>query len=180
MSQFCYNVMGQGLTGAPPTYSRLKDIAIGCIPAPKEEEAIHGKLGTVAYEYFMDDDYGAAVTFQDLFDFLHERYFPRVSWARLTLKPKKTRFFSRDIEILGHEISGCTGETDNQEVGLKLSKEKVSKFASFPVPTNEAEVDQFLYMTTYLKRYISGRAEHAKVLKDATKWNIVKVTTGKR
>lgn len=32
LGQFCYNVIGQGLSGAPHTYSRLKDLAMGCIP----------------------------------------------------------------------------------------------------------------------------------------------------
>lgn len=191
MGQFCYNVMGQGLTGAPHTYSRLKDIAMGYVPAPCEEEPIHGETngGMVSYEYFLDDDYGAAVDFETLFKFLHEKYFPRISWARLTLKPKKTKFFTKDIEILGHEIKGCERKellgSETREnikgVGLKPSVDKISKFANFPIPTNEKEVDQFLYMTTYLKRYIPGRAEHAKILKESIKWEVkLNHVTGKK
>lgn len=179
LGQFCYNVMGQGLSRAPHTYSRLKDIAMGPIPEPKEEDAIHGELvimdergkaapgkrivegnriGEVAFEYFMDDDYGAATDFPTLFRFLHDKYFPRISWARLTLKPKKTKFFCSVIEVLGYEL---------QPKGLRPSIDKVAKIRDYPVPTNEAEVEQFLYMTTYLKRFIPGRAEHAKRMKEA-------------
>ena len=43
MGQFCYNVMGQGLSGAPHTYSRLKNIAIGIIPAPDAKLSILGE-----------------------------------------------------------------------------------------------------------------------------------------
>lgn len=43
MGQFCYNVMGQGLSGAPHIYSRLKNIAIGCIPEPDPKPSTMGK-----------------------------------------------------------------------------------------------------------------------------------------
>ena len=95
--------MGQGLSGAPHTYSRLKDIAMGQIPPPNEEEMIHRDLGDVAFDYFMDDDYGVAVNFEALFRFLHDRYFPRVHWARLSLKPK-TKFFTTHMGLLGYEL----------------------------------------------------------------------------
>ena len=152
LGQFCYNVMGQGLSGAPYTYSRLKDLAMGCVPATKEERSIQGvndrpEGGSVAYKYFLDDDYGTATDFMSLMWFLHELYFPRLSWPRLTLKPTKTKFFSTSIGLLGYELN--TG-------GLRPSIDKVGKIRDFSVPTNKKELESFLYMTLYLKRYIPG------------------------
>ena len=162
LGQFCYNVMGQGLTGAPHTYSRMKDIAMGTIPEPNEEDALHGdhqvEDGDIGFDYFMDDDYGVASSFNALFSFLHERYFPRINWARLTLKPSKTRFFCNNIELLGYEL---------QPEGLRPSVDKIAKFRDYPSPRNEEELDKFLYMTTYLRRYIPGRADHARQMKQA-------------
>ena len=162
LGQFCYNVMGQGLTGAPHTYSRMKDIAMGTIPEPNEEDALHGDQqvddGYVGFEYFMDDDYGVASSFNALFSFLHEKYFPRINWARLTLKPSKTRFFCINIELLGYEL---------QPAGLRPSVDKIAKIRDYPTPRNEEELDKFLYMTTYLRRYIPGRADHAQRMKQA-------------
>lgn len=164
LGQFCYNVMGQGLSGAPHTYSRMKDIAMGSIPEPEAEDTMHGETrmgeteGEVAFEYFMDDDFGAATDFRTLYLFLHEKYFPRVDWARLTLKPKKTRFFSTNIDLLGYELRGG---------GLRPSMDKVAKIRDFPTPRNETELNSFLYMTTYLKRFIPGRADHAQKMKEA-------------
>lgn len=162
LGQYCYNVMGQGLSGAPHTYSRLKDIAMGPIPSPNEEPQLHGEItineGSVAYEYFMDDDYGVATDFQSLFNFLHHHYFPRVCWARLTLKPKKTKFFCSSIDVLGHTLL---------ESGLRPSMDKVAKIRDYPAPTNFQELERFLYMTTFLKRFIPGRAEHARKMKEA-------------
>ena len=124
--------MGQGLLGAPHTYCRLKDIAMGFIPEPNAEDTIQGETRaregiedgceqltrSVAYKYFMDDDYGVATDFMSLYWFLHLKYFPRLSWARLTLKPTKTKFFSNSIDILGYEIQGG--------VGLRPSIDKVN------------------------------------------------------
>ena len=162
LGQFCYNVMGQGLTGAPHTYSRMKDLAMGSIPEPDEEQALHGDQqvedGYVGFDYFMDDNYGVASSFNALFSFLHEKYFPRINWARLTLKPSKTRFFCINIELLGYEL---------QPAGLRPSVDKVAKIRDYPSPRNEEELDKFLYMTTYLRRYIPGRADHAQRMKQA-------------
>ena len=168
MGQFCYNVMGQGLTGAPHTYSRLKDLAMGCIPDPDSEETIQGEStnaeGKVAYEYFMDDDYGVATGFAAMLWFLHYKYFPRLSWARLTLKPTKTLFFTTTIGLLGYQLNG---------EGLRPSIDKIGKIRDYPIPASEKELDQFLYMTLYLKRYIPGRADHARVMKSAVLWEKV-------
>ncbi|KAJ5578711.1 uncharacterized protein N7459_007675 [Penicillium hispanicum] len=60
LGQFCYLRMGQGLTGAPGTYTRLKDITMGPIPPPHAEPAL--SEGSIDYEYFVDDDAGAAET----------------------------------------------------------------------------------------------------------------------
>ena len=55
----------------------------------------------------------------------------------------------------------------------------MKKIREFPVPTNEKELDQFLYTTLYLKRYIPGRADHARKMKEAVQWKETKPKTGK-
>lgn len=80
LGQYCYNRMPMGLTGAPATYARLKDIAFGPVPAPYKEDGVcyRAQQANVLFKYFCDDDYGAADGFQELFDFLHDLYFPRL------------------------------------------------------------------------------------------------------
>ena len=51
---------------------------------------------------FHDDDFGVAVSPEAMAKFLHEKYFPRMSWARLTLNPRKTLYF--EIAILVAEL----------------------------------------------------------------------------
>jgi hypothetical protein len=83
--------MGQGLTGAPMTYSRLKDLMAGPIPEPNAEPPISGITpdGTCAFEYFVDDDMAASVSFEAQFRFLHKVYFPRIAWSKLTRRSRR-------------------------------------------------------------------------------------------
>jgi hypothetical protein len=160
LGQFAYKRMGQGLTGAPMTYSRLKDLMAGPIPEPHAEPAISGITldGSAAFEYFVDDDMGAAVSFDDQLRFLHDSYFPRIAWAKLTLSPAKSAFFMPRVEGLGF-VGG--------PLGLRPSADKVKAIRDYPVPTNEAEIDKFLFMTTYIRKFIPGRAEYARIMKEA-------------
>ncbi|KAJ5471873.1 hypothetical protein N7539_008816 [Penicillium diatomitis] len=63
--------MSQGLTGAPETYARMKDLAMGKIPEPYGEQRLSD--GDAGFEYYMDDDMGAAMTVMELLVFLYDR-----------------------------------------------------------------------------------------------------------
>lgn len=87
--------MGQGCTGGPATYTKLKDVATGPIPSPHAEPApTDTNPGHVCFDHFIDDDVGGAGTFDALVDFLHSQYFPRLTWAKLTLNPTPSGNFS--------------------------------------------------------------------------------------
>ena len=53
--------------------------------------------------------------------------------------------------------------------GLRASDKKKNKLTQYPTRRNEKEIENFLYLTTYLKTLISGRTEHARVMKEAVK-----------
>jgi len=158
--QYHYLRMGQGLSGAPQTYTRLKDTMAGPVPEPNPEPALEvlaGKEGS--FQYFMDDDFGAFKSFFDQWRFLHLAYFPRLAWGRFTLRPKKTGFFLDQIRPLGLVLQGVKG--------LRPSEDKVAAIRDYPTPNNLDEVNKFLWMTTYLRHFIPGRTDHALVLKEA-------------
>ena len=90
--------------------------------------------------------------------FLNEWYFPRIKWAKLTLKPCKSAFFVSKIDPLGMTINSQR---------LRASKRKQDKMSQYPTPTSEKEIDDFLYLTIYLKALILGRTEHVRILKEA-------------
>ena len=91
--------MGQGLSGAPQTYTRMKDIFGGYIPVPNPEPTLN-KSSSAAFECFVDDDFGAHPDFFSQFEFLHNHYFPRLMLVKLTLKGSKSRFFLDKISPL--------------------------------------------------------------------------------
>ncbi|KAF8471183.1 hypothetical protein BDZ91DRAFT_718035 [Kalaharituber pfeilii] len=169
--------MGMGLTGAPHTYARLKDITFGPIPDPRGEESLLKKLhrynkqqgfsgnqrdeeqeelGRMIFEYFFDD-YGV---------FWHSIHFPRMAWASLTLKPSKTRVAVSRISPLGMHVglSPRVGSYGEVVRGLMASKGKIDKIVNYPIPQTADDIENFLYMTTYLKGLIPGRAEHARII----------------
>lgn len=164
--------MGMGLTGSPHTYAMLKDITFGPIPSPCPEISVHKAVAKYSDDvldfcYFFDDDYGAADTFDSLYSFLSEWYFPRMSWALLTLKPSKAFFMVSAIEPLGLSIGPHVFQDGTVHTGVKASMSKLVKLRDYPVPKSAEEVEAFLYMTLYLKIFIPGRVEHACVLKQA-------------
>lgn len=157
LGQFHYLRMGQGLCGAPQTYTRLKDFMRGPIPAFDPEPSLNAAMEG-AFECFVDDGFGAHTSFKAQFDFLYQWYFPRLAWARLTLNGSKSGFFLGKIEPLGFRSEG---------EGLRPSADKVRAIRDYPAPKNIAEVEAFLYMTTYLRYFIPARAEYARILKAA-------------
>ena len=170
LGQFYYLRMPMGLTGAPATYVRLKDIMFGPIPAPSPEPAVISETLTperdLAFKYFVDDDYGASPSFSKLLTFLHMVYFPRIHWARLTLKPSKSHFFVPTIEPLGMLV-GMHWTTQGVKYGLRASDSKRGKLDAYPSPQSAKELENFLYLTTYLKGLIPGRTELARIMKMA-------------
>ena len=60
------------------------------------------------------------------------------------------------------ECPGCSGSP----TGLRLDKEKLEAIRSYPTPRSAEEIDNFLFMATYLRKLIPGRAEHASRMKE--------------
>ena len=125
MGQFHYLRMGQGLAGARQTYMRLKDIFARPIPGPNGEPALNITGIPGAFETFVDNGYRAHQSFEDQFSFLHKHYFPRLSWSRLTIKPRKSGFFLDSISPIGFKASGN---------GLRPSCDKLRAIREYPAP----------------------------------------------
>jgi len=129
----------------------MKDIAFGPIPAPHPLIAAtltagtQNQIGAVSFKYFFDDDYGSTNTFAQMLWFLHTKYFPRMCWAKLTLKPQKSSFFVGSIEPLGMHV-GLHHTVDGVRYVMRASAKKRSKIGQFPVLTSGKEVEEFLYM----------------------------------
>jgi len=161
LGQLCYRRMGQGLLGAPATYSHLKDLVFGPIPSPHKEPALNQVMeGEVVCCHFMDDDVGGASSFGQLMQFLHDFYFPRVAFARLTLSPHKSHFFMEELSILG--MSRGPG-------GIRPSADKVAVIREWPYPELVQELERFLYQLPFMRRSIPGRADLHTIMMTAVK-----------
>lgn len=171
--QVCYLRMGQGLCGSPRTYSLLKMTACGPIPAPHPEPALWDVSDDVAFRYFMDDDVGGATSVDILFQFLHEHYFPRLKWAKLTLNPDKCKFFSPQIEVLGFI---------KDEYGIRPSQDKQDVIGNYETPEDEKDLERFCAMLPYIgDACIPGRADLVQILKKAVvRQTAMELVDGKR
>ena len=164
-SMYCYNVMGQGLTGGTHTYSRFQDLVFGLILSEYDArtgrvldgaEFLIGDRGSVAFDGMIDDSYRSSTTFTHMHQFLHEHFFPRCVWGSMYLKDSKSYFFCNSLDFVGLE----TGQN-----GMRPSVRKRETMLQWPTPTNQEEIEAFCYLTPLLRRFIPARAELVRVVK---------------
>jgi len=101
--QWQYLRIGQELCSAPHTYTRMKNIFSGYIPALNTEPTFNN-CSSRAFECFVDHNFGAHSNFFSQFEFLHNVYFPRLMWAELTLKESKSCFFLDKLNLLNMRV----------------------------------------------------------------------------
>lgn len=93
-----------------------------------------------------------------MFEFLHKVYFPRVIFGPVYLSGIRTRAFVSTFELLRFERS---------QGGLHPSAKHRKKIEEMPIARNHKELDAFLWLTSFLRIFISGRASHVMKLKEA-------------
>lgn len=158
IEQFCYLSMGQGCTGGPATYTKLKDVVTGVIPESSPEPALADTdLGLVCFDHYVDNNAGGANTSDNLIYFIHNHYSPRLMWAKITLNPSKCKFFVLSFEMLRHQ---------KDLTGIRPSVNKLRMFREWPTPTLK-ELERFFYILPYLRTYIPERADCMLFLRSA-------------
>lgn len=169
---YCYTVMGQGLTGGTQGCSWYRDLAFSNIPESIGEDgkpipgfpAIIGDHGDVAFDGMIDDTYGSAKTFENMFDLLLYVFFPRCTWAPMYLEGPKCYFFERSLGLLALEAG---------EEGIWPSLRKWTMMPQWPTPTTCEDVQAFCYLTPFLRRFIPGRAELVRIMTKAMELEVV-------
>ena len=84
-----------------------------------------------------------------------QKVFERLKQAGLKLHPQKCQ---RQVQFLGHIIS---------QDGISPDPKKTSKVAQWPVPTSAVEVQQFLGLANYYKRFVKDFVHSRYTLKVA-------------
>ncbi|XP_022110685.1 uncharacterized protein LOC110990141 [Acanthaster planci] len=138
---YSWRVMPFGLCNAPSTFERLMERVL---------EGLHWETLLV----YLDDVIVFAHTVEEELSRL-EAVFVRLREAGLKLKPKKCELFKESVLYLGHVVSGD---------GVATDPEKVEAVREWPAPTNVREVQSFLGLVSYYRRFIRGFADVARPL----------------
>ena len=138
---FEFNVMPFGLCNAPATFQRLMDTVLA------------GLQWTNCLVY-LDDVIVLGRTFKEHLSNLKE-VFDKFREARLKLKASKCALCQEKVEFLGHIVSAD---------GVATDPKKTEKVANWPVPRSRREVQQFLGLANYYRRFVQDYARIAKPL----------------
>lgn len=88
--------------------------------------------------------------------------FERLQEAGLKLKPSKCQLCLEEVEFLGHIVSAD---------GVRTDPKKTEKVANWPIPKTRKEVQQFLGLASYYRRFVKDFATIAKPLHRLTEKN---------
>ena len=138
---FEFKVMPFGLCNAPATFQRLMDLVLA-------------GLQWSSCLVYIDDVIIVGRSFSEHLQNL-QAVFERLQLANLKLQPSKCVFFQKEVKFLGHIVS---------EKGVAADPEKTNKVASWPVPSSKLEVQRFLGLANYYRRFIRDFASIAKPL----------------
>jgi len=101
------------------------------------------------------DDILVAMDTEEGHDELVEEVLKRLEENDLFVKPEKCKWKVREVEFLGVIIS---------PKGVEIQKEKVEGVLNWPVPRNVKEVQKFLGLANYYRRFIKDFAKIAAPL----------------
>ena len=138
---FEYLTMPFGLCNAPATFQRVMELALA---------GLQWKTCLV----YLDD----VLVFSDDFSTHVSRLsevLSRIQKANLKLKPAKCHFLQDEVVFLGHVISSD---------GITPNPENLEKIANWPTPSTVKEVQSFLGMANYYRRFVHNYSEWAKPL----------------
>lgn len=142
---FEFNVMPFGLCNAPATFQRLMDLVLAGL------QWSHCLV-------YLDDVIVLGGNFENHLHNLRA-VFDRIQEAGLKLKPSKCAFLKERVEYLGHIVS---------KEGVCVDQSKVEKVSTWPTPTSTKEVQQFLGLANYYRRFIRDFAKIASPLHKLT------------
>lgn len=144
--QYQFNVMPFGLCCAPGTFQALMD-------------KLFSDMKWKDILIYLDDIIIFSRTVEEHIEKL-KRVFQRLREAGLTLKPSKCHYLKKEIEILGFKV--------NAE-GISVDQNKINGIANMPTPKSVKEVQRFLGMCNYYRKFIKNFSAIARPLHEVTK-----------
>lgn len=98
---------------------------------------------------------------EDHFEVLR-KFFERVRWAKLIVKPKKCQIGFGTVDFLGHSVI-------NDRISPK--KESIEKIVEMPRPTTKKQTRGFIGAVNYYKDFISDCGKIVQQLTELSKTN---------
>jgi len=135
-------VMYLGLMNSPATFQAMMNDLF---------QNLINKEDTVTFI----DNILVATDIEEGHDELVEEVLKRLEKNDLFVKPEKCKWKVREVEFLGVVIS---------PKGVEMQKEKVEGVLSWPAPRNVKEVQKFLGLANYYRRFIENFARIAALL----------------
>lgn len=112
--------------------------------------------------HYLDDVIICSRTFEEHLELLTE-VATRLRRANLTVSQEKSKFCRKEMRYLGYVLN---------ENGWKVDEDKISCIVKFPTPQSRKEVQRFLGMCNWYRRFIANFAEIAVPLTELTKVKI--------
>lgn len=144
-----FKVMPFGLCNAPATFQRLMNRVL-C------------DVNWVECLVYIDDTVVIGRTFEQHLSNLGT-VLSRLRQAGLKLQPAKCKLCQKEVRFLGHVIS---------ENGIATDPEKTAVIATWPVPESKKNIQQFLGLANYYRRFIKDFGTTAKPLQRLLEKNV--------
>ena len=151
LGQFEYLKMPFGLKVAPSQFQRFINIVFSELIETGE---------VVAY---LDDIMIASETLEQHFHTL-EKVFSLMVENKLELRIENCKFIQTEIEYLGYKVS---------EKGVAPTERGTEAVTNFPIPQNTHDVQKFLGLCSYFRKFIEGFSIIAKPLYDLLRKNTI-------
>ena len=126
-----FKVMPFGLCNTLATFQRLMDLMLT-------------GLQWSSCLVYLDDVIILGKNFNDHLQNIH-LVFQRIRNAGLKLQPPKCKFFQKEVTYLGHIVT---------HDGISVDPIKVDKVQHWPTPQNSKDVQQFLGLENYYRKFI--------------------------
>jgi len=136
-----------GLTNFPATFQAMMN------------ELLRDLINTGKVAVFIDDVIVGTET-EEGHDELVAEVIKRLEENDLYMKPEKCKWKVREVDFLGVVIG---------PEGIKMEKEKVKGVLEWPTPKGVKDVQKFLGLANYYRRFIEGFARVARLLHDLVK-----------